>query len=228
MDAKTAIETRRSVRGFLDRPVRDEDLREILRLASRSPSGGNAQPWKVYVARGEALRRVCDAAAEAFWATWEKKPGSERFAEAFPYYPESWRSPYSDRRRQNGMELYRLVGVERGDRAARGRQAAKNFRMFGAPVGLFLTVADWMGDGAKMDCAMFAQTLMLAARSMGIDSCPHAAFNKYASVALPALGAPKGEILVCAVALGYEDPDEPANALRAPRAGVDEFTVWLG
>ena len=60
-----AIESRFSARAFLPRAVAREQIADILRVASRAPSGTNTQPWKVYVLQGDSrdglVRKVCEA-----------------------------------------------------------------------------------------------------------------------------------------------------------------------
>ncbi|MBQ1837953.1 MAG: nitroreductase family protein, partial [Neisseriaceae bacterium] len=149
----------------------------------------------------------------------------EQYQEAFPYYPAEWVSPYIDRRRQNGWALYGLLGIEKGDKDKMHAQHLRNYRFFDAPVALFFTLNKVLGDGAKLDTAMFMQNLMLSAKSHGLDTCAQAAWNKYHSIVLPLLGA-ENEILVSAMALGYADKNNIVNTLKPPRAGLDEFCVW--
>jgi nitroreductase len=216
-----AIEGRMSVRGFLDRPVDRGIVERLLALAARAPSGSNIQPWKAHVVTGAALARLTTALSAAHFA-------GEPEAREYEYYPLTWRAPYLDRRRRVGWQLYELTGVARGDREASLRQRGRNYSFFGAPVGLVFTIDRDLEQGSWIDYGMFLQTLMIAARAAGLDTCPQAAIASYPGIVRRELGVGGDEMVVCGMALGHRDPDEPANALRSERAPVAEFTTFHG
>ena len=214
-----AIATRRSIRGFLDTPVEPATVIRLLELAARAPSGSNIQPWKAHVLTGAALSRVVAALLAAFNAGVPEQRDYE-------YYPRTWQAPYLDRRRAVGWQLYALAGVERGDRAAGDRQRARNFSFFGAPVGLVFTIDRDMEQGSWLDTGMFLQTLMIAARGFGLDTCAQAAIASYAGVLRQHLPILDSEIVVCGMALGVADGAEPTNALASAREPVAGFTMF--
>lgn len=222
-----AIVSRQSIRQFLPKPVPRETLEQLLALASRAPSGTNTQPWKVYVlqgaSRGSLVDKVCDA-HDALRAD----PGlAAQYAEEYDYYPEKWVSPYIDRRRENGWGLYGLLGITKGDKDKMHAQHQRNFRFFDAPVGLMFTLDRVMGRGSLVDYGMFMQNLMVAARGQGLHTCPQAAWNGFASIILPHIGAGADEMLVCGMSLGYADESVLVNTFRTPRVGPQDFTTWL-
>ena len=200
-------------------------MKNILETASYAPSGTNTQPWKVYVVTGETKDKICNAVIELIENTRKNPELAEQYQETFRYYPTEWVSPFIDRRRQNGWALYGLLGIQKGDKDKMHAQHLRNYRFFDAPVGLFFTLNKVLGDGAKLDTAMFMQNIMLSAKSHGLDTCAQAAWNKYHRIVLQLLGA-EDEILISAMALGYADKDNVVNTLTPPRAGIDEFTVW--
>ena len=219
------IRSRRSIRAFTSQAVDNELLKNILETASYAPSGTNTQPWKVYVVTGKTKDKICNAVIEVIENTRQNPELAEQYQETFRYYPTEWVSPFIDRRRQNGWALYGLLGIQKGDKDKMHAQHLRNYRLFDAPVGLFFTLNKVLGDGAKLDTAMFMQNIMLSAKSHGLDTCAQAAWNKYHRIVLPLLGA-DDEILISAMALGYADKDNVVNTLTPPRAGIDEFTVW--
>lgn len=222
-----AISSRHSVRAFLNTPVDPQLIKDILTVASRAPSGTNTQPWKVYVVTGKKRDELI---ANVFKAQEEIKQHpevAEQFKETFPYYPQTWISPYIDRRRENGWGLYGLLNIQKGEKDKMAAQHARNFMLFDAPVGLFFTTNKVMGVGAKMDIAMMMQNVMIAAKARGLDTCPQAAWNHYHPVVLEAVGAGEDEELVCAIALGYADPNHIVNTFITPREPVENFTVFL-
>lgn len=222
-----AIENRFSVRAFLPTPVPREMLENILRVASRAPSGANAQPWKVYVLEGAAKDSLANKVCAAHDELREHPELETRYREDYDYYPRHWVEPYLSRRRQNGLSLYALLGIGKDDPDARHAQRQRNFQFFGAPVGLMVTVDRVMGQGSLLDCGAFVQNIMLAARARGLHTCPQAAWNTYASIVLPHIGATAEEMLVCALALGWADESAPVNAFFTPREPVGSFVRWV-
>ncbi len=222
-----AITTRMSARAFTAQPVPREVLTHLLELAARSPSGTNTQPWKVYVLQGQSrdslVQKVC-AAHDEIRANPDK---AADYREAYDYYPEKWVSPFIDRRRENGWSLYGLLGIGKGDKDKMHAQHQRNYRFFDAPVGLMFTVDKVMGRGSLVDYGMFLQTLMVAARGHGLHTCPQAAWNGFAKIIMPHMGAGDNEMLVCGMALGYADESDIVNTFRTPRESVASFTTWL-
>ena len=221
-----AINTRMSARAFTQQPVTREQIAELLALASRAPSGTNTQPWKVYVLQGETrnalVEKVC-AAHDEVRAHPEK---AADYREPYDYYPEKWVSPFIDRRRENGWSLYGLLGITKGDKDKMHAQHQRNYRFFDAPVGLMFTLDKVMGRGSLVDYGMFLQTIMLAARGMGLHTCPQAAWNGFGSIILPHIGAGEGEMLVCGLSLGWADTSDKVNTFTTPRVPAEEFTHW--
>ena len=222
-----AINSRMSTRAFLPKPVPRETLEHLLALASRAPSGTNTQPWKVYVMQGASRDTLVDKVCAAHDALRADPSLASEYREAYDYYPEQWVAPYIDRRRENGWSLYGLLGITKGDKDKMHAQHQRNFRFFDAPVGLMFTVNTVMGRGSLVDYGMFLQSLMVAARGHGLHTCPQAAWNGFAKIILPHIGAGEGEMLVCGMSLGYADPSEKVNGFHTPREPVASFTHWL-
>jgi nitroreductase len=222
-----AIGSRFSTRAFLPTPVPREVIERMLALASRAPSGTNTQPWNVYVLQGESrdslVRKVC-AAHDAIYAN----PAlAHEYREEYDYYPEKWVAPYIDRRRENGWSLYGLLGIAKGEKDKMHAQHQRNYRFFDAPVGLMFTLDRVMGRGSLVDYGMFLQSFMVAARAEGLHTCPQAAWNGFARIILPHIGAGPDEMLVCGMSLGHADVSAPVNTFHTPREPVAAFTRWL-
>ncbi|MGF1649626.1 MAG: nitroreductase [Hyphomicrobiaceae bacterium] len=217
-----AIATRRSVRGFKQDPVPQATIEAILALAARAPSGSNIQPWKVYVVAGP--RR--DAIASAVLTAFDTEQGQH--TEPYRYYPRDWREPYISRRRATGWGLYGTLGIAKEDKARMRAQQRENFTFFGAPVGLFFAIDDDMEKGSWLDFGMFLQTIMIAARGFGLDTCPQQAWSHYHRVVGPMIGMAASEILVCGMSLGHIDDTAPANAFWTSREAVAQFASFMG
>jgi len=217
-----AITSRRSIRAYLSTPVPRETIEEILAVASRAPSGTNTQPWKVYVLTGAARERL---SARICAAHDDPAPRSQH-TEEYAYYPTEWRSPYVDRRRKVGWDLYSLLGIGKTDKARMHAQHARNYNFFDAPVGLIFTIDRVMQQGSWLDYGMFLQSVMVAARARGLDTCPQAAFTQFHRLISDELQLPAEEMVVCGMALGHADPKAIENTLvteREPVAGFARF-----
>jgi nitroreductase len=222
-----AIESRFSTRAFLPTPVPRDTVERILQIASRAPSGTNTQPWKVYVLQGASRDAVVEKVCAAHDAIYANPALAAEYREEYDYYPEKWVSPYIDRRRENGWGLYGLLGIAKGEKDRMHAQHQRNFRFFDAPVGLMFTLDRVMGRGSLVDYGMFLQNLMVAARAEGLHSCPQAAWNGFARIILPFIGAGPDEMLVCGMSLGYADEQAVVNRFHTPREPVASFTRWL-
>lgn len=218
-----AITSRRSIRAFLDKPVEQADIARILEVAARAPSGTNTQPWKVYVLLGEA--RV--ALSDAILAVHTSPELSRQHTEEYAYYPREWVSPFIDRRRKVGWDLYSLLGLTREDKAGMAAQHARNFRFFDAPVGLIFTIDRIMEQGSWLDYGMFLQNIMVAARGRGLDTCPQAAFTQYHRIIAEQLSLPANERVVCGMALGWADPEKIENSLVTEREPLSTFVHFV-
>ena len=218
-----AIVSRRSIRAFLPTPVPRATVEQILALASRAPSGTNIQPWKVYVLTGEAR----EALSRALLAVHDDPQAMRDLAPEYAYYPERWESPYIDRRRKIGWDLYGLLGIDKTDKAGMHAQHGRNYSFFGAPVALMFTIDRVLEQGSWLDYGMFLQALMIAARARGLDTCPQAAFTPFHRLITQHIGAPASEMLVCGMALGHADPQAAENALVTVREPVSGFARFL-
>lgn len=218
-----AITTRRSIRAFLPAPVAHEDIAAIMEVASRAPSGTNTQPWKVYVLTGALKERL---SAEILCA--HNAPAlSRQHAEEYNYYPTEWVSPYIDRRRKIGWDLYALLGLTRDNKAGMHAQHGRNYAFFDAPVGMIFTIDRIMEQGSWLDYGMFLQNIMVAARGRGLDTCPQAAFTQYHKIIGDVLQIPSSEMVVCGMALGYADMGKIENTLVTERMPVSGFVKFM-
>lgn len=222
MKVSEAVRNRRSVRGFLDTPVDRAVIEQVLETASRAPSGGNLQPWRIVALAGSPLQELKKLMAERI----ESGGGSDE--SLYPIYPSHVSSPYRDYRFRNGEQLYGAVGIPREDKAARLKWFARNYEFFGAPVGLFCYVDKQMGSAQWSDLGMYLQSVMLLLQEQGLASCPQESWSRYHRTVAKTVGPPDEWMLFCGMAVGYEDPDEPANALRTERAPLAEFVTFLG
>lgn len=217
MHVKEALRRRKSTRGFLDKPVSRVLIENILESARYAPSGVNTQPWQVAVVSGDSKHRLQQQLESAFRDGAPKEPD-------YQYYPTVWREPYKSRRKACGLQLYGALEIRREDKQRQLDQWAANYRAFDAPVALFFFMDKDMQAGSFLDYGMFLQSLMLAAVEQGLAVCPQAALAEYPNIVKTFLGFPADSILICGMALGYEDTEANVNGYRTRREAVETFT----
>jgi nitroreductase len=220
MNTLDALRQRKSVRAYLDKPVETENIDAILDAARHAPSGANIQPWQVAVVTGKTLQSLQEKIENAF------RSGIKSNAD-YQYYPLDWLEPYKTRRVECGMMLYQALHIERHDKQRRLEQWAANYRSFGAPVALFYFMDNHMQAGSYMDCGMFIQSVMLAAVDLGLATCPQAALAEYPDIVRSELGYPDNKILLCGMALGFEDSTAAVNSYRTSREMPEAFTDYF-
>jgi nitroreductase len=218
-----AIASRRSIRAFLPTPVAREDIEAILEVSARAPSGTNIQPWKVTVLTGAARQRLSDA----ILAVYRDPEAAGAHVQQYHYYPRQWVSPFIERRRKVGWDLYALLGLTRENKAGMAAQHGRNYCFFDAPVGMIFTIDRVLEQGSWLDYGMFLQNIMVAARGRGLDTCPQAAFTQFHRIIAEQLGLPANETVVCGMALGYADLSKIENTLITERASLGEFVRFV-
>ncbi|MDG1193270.1 MAG: nitroreductase [Arenicellales bacterium] len=218
-----AISSRRSIRAFLPTPVPQQTIENILDTAARAPSGTNIQPWKTYVLTGDSLAGLSQAILKVYNDPESAKDHTEEYA----YYPREWVSPYIERRRKIGWDLYGLLGITRDDKQKMHHQHGRNYCFFDAPVGLMFTIDRVLEQGSWLDYGMFLQNIMIAARGIGLDTCPQAAFTPFHRVISEYLNIPETQSVVCGMSLGYADPNAVENSLTTEREPLDHWVTFL-
>jgi len=218
-DLDGTIRERRSVRGFLPKPVPRSVLEEVLTLAQHAPSNCNVQPWRVYIASGDTLDKLRAALIQAVTA------GTSSLM-VTPV--DEFLGGYREKQVACAVELYGKMGIARDDRAGRLRASLRNFEFFDAPHVAYVCMAKTFGIGVALDVGMYVQTLMLAMQSRGIGSCAQAALRAFPEIAGEHLGIPDDEQILCGLSFGYEDPTVPANQTRQPRDPIASNVFFRG
>jgi len=222
MNVTEAVNSRRSIRQFLDKPVDRATLESVLETAQRSPSGGNTQPWNAIIVGGDALK---DIAAKI-----KEKTRTAPMGENMEYaiYPKDLDGRYEEQRRAVGRDMFESIGLAREDGAGRVAQTAKNWDSFGAPVQLFTYTRKYMGPPQWSDMGMWLQTVMLLLREAGLDSCSQEIWAMYGSYMRELLGIDDDHIFFCGMAIGYRDPDAPINNFEVSRIPIGDAIEFRG
>jgi nitroreductase len=222
VEVSEAVASRRSVRGFLDKPVDPAVIRRVVEKAGRAASGGNVQPWHIDVVAGAPLAELKAIMRSRVIEAPKGEPTE------YDIYPKELGEPYRGYRFAVGEELYRALGIPREDKMKRMMWFARNFEFFGAPVALFCTVAKTMGSPQWSDLGMYLQTLMLLLREEGLDSCAQECWAIYPETIRAFLGTPGDRMLFTGMAIGYKDEADPVNAARPDRAPLADFATFRG
>ena len=221
MDVSEAVAARRSVRGFLDKPVDLALLRDLAVRAGRAATGGNIQPWHIDIVQGEAMDRLKAIMREKLAAGHKEKPG-------YDIYPREMTDAAKARTFAIGEQLYGHLGIPRESRAERLQWFARNFQFFGAPAAYFCTVDRRMGPPQWSDCGMYLQNLMLLAVEAGLGTCAQECWAMFPETVEGFLGTPPERMLFCGMAIGWEDATDPVNRMRSERADEGEWLTVLG
>jgi nitroreductase len=217
MKISEAILTRTSTRAFLNKPVANSLVKEILEKSSRSPSGGNLQPWHIYVINDKSLEDFLN-----FQTNWIEPENA-----AYDIYPKNLQEPYRTSRYELGEKMYSLLGIPREDKEARINQVMKNFNFFGAPVGIFCFIDKSMGPPQWSDLGMFLQTFMLLAQEYGLDTCAQEAWSMKQDSVKSFLKVEDNLMLFCGMALGYKDQNSKINQLKSPRRPINQWATFI-
>ena len=219
MDVKTALLNRKSTRAFLNRDVSIDKINEIIEQSKTAPSGVNTQPWRVAVLSGESKENLCNKFEKAFRS-------GQKGAMDYKYYPVEWKSEYKERRKECGLLLYSTLEIGREDKERQINQWAMNYQAFNAPVILLFFIDKTMEKGSFMDYGMFIQSIMLSAIEHGLATCPQAALGEYPDIVRSELPEYKDKLVLCGLALGYEDKEHIVNSYRTTRESIDSFVNY--
>jgi nitroreductase len=217
MNVTKAVLNRKSIRAFLNEPIEDSLIKSLLEIAARAPSGGNLQPWKIFILNNQSMKKFLQ-----FQDAWvlPDSPG-------YDIYPSNLKEPYRTSRYQLGETMYELLGIPREDKDSRIKQVLRNFEFFGAPAAIFCFVDKQMGPPQWSDLGMFLQTFMLLAQEAGIDTCAQEAWAMKNNCVSEFVDADDDEMLFCGLAMGYKDQDATINELSSERRPIDQWAKFL-
>ncbi len=217
MNVSDAVLTRSSIRSFLSNPVPNRLIEKLLEKSSRAASGGNLQPWKVFVINNSSMNNFLE-----FQENW-----TEPETPAYDIYPAKLKEPYRTSRFELGEKMYELLGIGREDKDARFAQVMENFKFFGAPCAFFCFIDRQMGPPQWSDLGMFLQTFMLLAKEVGLDTCAQEAWSMKHDSVSQFVNAEDTDMLFCGMAIGYQDKDAQVNKLQSDRRPIEEWAKFI-
>ena len=218
MDFEQAIKARYSCRKFQEREVPRAIIEKILEVSQHTASWNNVQPWRVVIASGEAAKIFSAALLAHVEAGGKPNPD---FA-----FPTDYQGIERERRKTCGLQLYQAVKITRDDEAGKRNQMLENFRLFGAPHVALITTPAYLGFYAALDCGLYVNSFMVAAKSLGIDTIAQAAIAHYSDFVRAYFGIGDDRKLVCGVSFGYEDKEHQINQYRTERAAIGDVVTW--
>ena len=217
MNVTDAVLARSSTRSFLNSPVSNKLLEDLLDKSARAASGGNLQPWKIFVINNSSMKNFLEF--QENWTAPEEP--------AYEIYPPNLKEPYKTSRFELGEQMYKLLGISREDKEARIAQVMENFKFFGAPCAFFCFVDRQMGPPQWSDLGMFLQTFMLLAKEANLDTCAQEAWSIKNDSVSKFVKAEDTDILFCGMAIGYKDDVAPINSLKSERRPLKEWAKFL-
>ena len=216
MDCLEAIRTRFSARAFTSKAVPESLLKDLFEAARWSPSGVNTQPWQVLIPSLAARQQIGDRIVAHRDAGIEPNPD-------YQYYPTEWQEPYSARRKACGLALYGALDIKKDDTEARKAQWYRNYYFFDAPIGVFFLIDRRLEKGSWLDCGMFIENVMIAAKGLGLDTCAQASMSEYPDIVREVCGLEDKWSVICGMAIGYADMTHPINQYRTERESYEAF-----
>ena len=217
MEVSEAVNSRQSIRAFTDQEVSDELIQRLLEKSARAASGGNVQPWKIFIINNETMINFLK-----FQEDW-----TDPETPAYDIYPENLTEPYKTSRYEVGAEMYSILDIDRDNKEGRFKQMLENFKFFGAPSAFFCFVDRQMGRPQWSDLGMFLQNFMLLAKEAGLDTCPQEAWAIKQESVTAFVKAPDELMLFCGMAIGYKDDEAKINKLRTQRRPFEDWATFV-
>lgn len=217
MNVSEAVLKRKSIRSYSDRKVSNELIKKLLIKSSRAASGGNLQPWKIFVLNNKSMQDFL-----LFQDKWDNPEQP-----AYDIYPKQLKEPYRTSRFELGEQMYEILGIPRDDKEGRIKQVIKNFQFFGAPSAFFCFIDRQMGPPQWSDLGMFLQTFMLLAKEEGLDTCAQEAWSMKNDSVSSFVHADSNDILFCGMCIGYQDENAPINSLKSERRPIESWAKFL-
>lgn len=219
-DLTTLMQNRRSVRAYLPTPVDKKTVQQILDVARYAASGGNMQPWQVHVLFQKTIAKLHGEIKHEVTKNGFAANGD------YQYYPATLQQPYKERVNQSGQDLYKSLDIGPRDTFRKREQKLRNFEFYGAPVGLIVTMNRQLSQGSWIDMGLFLNALSLAISDSGLGSCIQASFSSYGDIIRKTLKLDANSLVICGVALGFEDKSSPLNTLPNRRIAVEDFVEF--
>ncbi|HEX2367085.1 MAG TPA: nitroreductase [Bradyrhizobium sp.] len=213
------LNERYSVRAFLPHEVPRDTIEQVLKVAQRTASWCNSQPWQVVIASGEARERF----RKLIYA--EAASGAAENSD-YPF-PREYLGVYLERRRESGFQLYNTLGIPRGDKMAYAKQALENYNFFGAPHVAIIHTTEPLGVYGAVDCGAYVGNFMLAAQALGLGTIPQAALARHSGLIRRHFNLGDDRRVVCGISFGYADHAHRVNGYRTSRAALADTVTFV-
>ncbi|MDZ7893389.1 MAG: nitroreductase [Rhodoferax sp.] len=222
MEFTELIQARKSIRGYLQKPVPRHLIREIIEVAKWAPSSMNTQPWHVHVVTGAPLDRIREGNTHNMLAGVPPKRD-------FPM-KEAYEGVHRRRQIDIAVQLFDAMGIERDDKARRTDWVMRGFRQFDAPVSLVLTYDKYLEPAAisQFDLGALSHAIVLAAWERGLGCVINGQGIMQSAVVREHAGIPDDQNIMICIATGYPDESFVANDVKSVREAHDTFVRYVG
>ena len=220
MDILEAIRARKSIRGYKPDPIPQETLREIIDIATRSPSAMNTQPWEITVVTGKVLDNIKQDIIEMLnsGATPSLKIPSKPFE-----------GKYRQRQVELAIQIFQLMGIAREDKEKRAEWMQRGYCFFDAPAAIIISVDKSLDEvHSQFDIGTITQTICLTALNYGLGTCIEDQGIAFSEVVRRFTHIPESKRIATSIAIGYPDWDFPANKLVSKREPLENVVTWYG
>ena len=219
MDVHDALRSRHATRAYKPEAISRETVQKILEDARNTPSWANSQPWEVFVAAGEPLKKL----RQRFMENFNKNVSTE------PEIPRPvWPPEISERVAELAASRMRALGIAPDDQEARKKMGMNNYKFFDAPVVIYLCMDRNLGPWSMYDLGAFSQSIMLAAQEYGLNTVPAVMLAGYPDLIRAELGIPAEFNIIIGIALGYGDQSTAENKFVSPKRAVQDFARLTG
>jgi|TARA_B100001939_G_scaffold190384_1_gene163858 nitroreductase len=220
MNILDAIKARQSIRSFKNQDVSREIIEKILEISRFAPSGGNTQPWKIYVLNKKMMKKLESTVLNNLDNGLSETPN-------FNIYPQPMSEHLKNRVKECGKLMYGALEIGKDDVEGRLNQLKQNFSFFGAPVGMLVTVEKEVDLNGWGHVGHFIQNICLSSMEFGLGTCLQESWSMYPETVQKIVDFSDSEILWCGIALGYPNKDHVINNYRTPREDLENFTKFL-
>ena len=220
MNILDAIQARQSIRSFKNKEVSKEIIENILNISRFAPSGGNTQPWKIYVLSQDLMKELETSVLSNLDNGVSETPN-------FNIYPQPMSDHLKNRVKECGRLMYGALEIGKEDVEGRLNQLKQNFSFFGAPVGMLVTVEKEVDLNGWGHVGHFIQNICLSSMEFGLGTCLQESWSMYPETAKKIVNFSESEILWCGIALGYPNEEHAINSYRTPREDLKDFAKFL-
>jgi len=227
MDTIEAIKERKSIRAFKPKPVSIKTVKDVLEIAIQAPSAVNAQPWEFFIVKGEALEKLRRKSVEQFRRG--IGPGPDLPLPDKERGDMGLQGVYRKRSIALSVQIFKLLGIAKGDKQALQDYLEAMYRYFDAPVVIIIVIDQvFQLTWPMVDMGTIAQTIALTALEFGLGTCIMRAIVDYPEQVREIVGVPDSKRIILGMTIGYPDWEHPINRVESERERLENLLTVVG